>query len=225
MAQLNQYGVQIGTAEYVSIIGGQISQCGTTMGNDGSANVCISGSPTCVNIENVNLSPVYAGANAGGSTGSTGSGPSQYGLLILGNPTSVLVSGCYAIGVVSIAGSPGTIVLDNCSGLTSVVVTGSPTSISITNCAGYNDQNTPVNTLANISAGIPYSAHNQGSNGGTNYYGPSIVTFTANPGGGTFQVNGVVQTPLAGQIVTVFLLPYDTIQFNTLPAALNWTGK
>lgn len=91
-----------------------------------------------------------------------------------------------------------------------------------------HDQNTPINTLANISTGTAYSAQNQGSNGGTNYYGPSLVMFTANSSGGTFQVNGgAAQTLLASQVVTVFLnSPYDTIQFNTnAPAAFSWTGQ
>jgi hypothetical protein len=228
-AQDNQYGVEIGTCGYVSIIGGQISQMGTQTGDDGSANICISGYATRVSIDGVNLSPTYAGTNAGRANGIDGSGASQYGLLISGSPTSVLVTSCFAIGVVSISGSPEYVVIDSCSGLTEMSVTGSPYTVLVTNCAGYNDQNTSINTLAHISDGTPYAAHNQGSNFGRNYYGPSLVMFTAaNSIGGTFQVNGgTAQTLLPLQFVTVFLnSPYDTIQFNThAPSAFAWTGK
>jgi hypothetical protein len=98
----------------------------------------------------------------------------------------------------------------------------------VTNCAGYNDQNTSINTLANIATGTAYSAATQGANGGTSYWGPSFVMFTAKSTGGTFQYNGgTAQTLLASQVVCLTLASaYDTIQFNThVPAAFTWIGK
>jgi hypothetical protein len=207
VAQSNQYGVQIGTCEYVSIIGGQISQVGTQAGSDGTANICISGNPVSVVIDSVNLLPTYEGANAGGGTGSSGSAASEWALLISGDPTRVSVNNC-VMGLVS--------------------VTGSPEFLRITNCPGYNDQNTTINTLANITTGVAYAAATQGANSGTSYYGPSFIMFKANSSGGTVAINGgTAQTLLASQVVCLTLAsPYDTIEFNThAPAAFTWTGK
>jgi hypothetical protein len=228
MARSNQYGVQIGTCSYVSIIGGQISQVGTKAGNDGTANVCISGSPTRVVINGVNLSPTYEDANDGLGTGTTGSSASEYGLLISGSPSSVNVSGCTGIGVVSITGTPGVTTIDSCNGLTSLEITGSAGNLTVTNCAGYNDRNTPINTLTYITTGVAYAAATAGSHSGTSYYGPSFVMFTAGGIGSTFQVNGgAAQLMVSGQVVCLTLAsPYDTIQFNVhAPAAFAWIGK
>jgi hypothetical protein len=233
-AQSNQYGVQIGVCAAISIIGGQISQCGTTEGSDGTANICISGGASSVTVTAVNLNGVYSGANSGSSTGTSGSAASEYALLISGDPQFVKVTDCFMGGTsgysVSITGSPGTVRLTNCTFSTNAVsVTGVPASLIVTNCTNYNDQNTPINTLAHISTGMAYSAATQGSNGGTSYYGPSLVMFTtSSSSSGTFQVNGgLAQTLLGNQFVTVFLnSPYDTIQFNLHgPVAFTWTGK
>jgi hypothetical protein len=235
-ALTNQYGVQIGTCAAVSIVGGRISQCGTKTGagTDGTANICISGNPTSVTVTAVNLSGLYPGANSGGSTGSDGSAASEYALLISGDPQLVEATDCLMSGTigysVSITGNPGTVRLTNCTfGSSALSVTGTPTSLIVRNSTGYNDQNTTINTLAHITDGMAYSAATQGSNSGTSYYGPSLVTFTANSSaGGTFQVNGgTPQGLLANQFVTVFLnSPYDTIQFNVHPpAAFAWTGR
>lgn len=110
--------------------------------------------------------------------------------------------------------------------MTGTVSASNPLYIS--NCPGYNDQNTSINTLANITASTAYHAANQGANGGTSYFGPSFVMFTANASGGTFQYNGgAAQTLLPSQVVCLTLAsPYDTIQFNThKPAAFAWVGK
>lgn len=235
VAQSNQYGVEIGVCESVSIIGGQISQVG---GNNpdviGTANICISGDAVQVSLDSVNLGPLFYGANHGDSTGTNGSGPSEYALLISGSPASVQVNNCYMAGfdgpAVSITGSPSSVYITNCvmQAGSSVSVTGSPSTVFVANCVGYNDQNATINTLAHISTGVAYSAHNQGSNGGTSYYGPSFVVFTANAFGGSFQVNGgAALTLLPTQVVTLTLAsPYDTIQFNThVPAAIQWTGR
>jgi hypothetical protein len=215
-AMPNQYGVQIGTCEAVSIIGGQISNVGTktSAGSDGTANICISGSPVSVIISDVNLAASYAGANSGQDTGDSGSAASEFALLITGDPSYVQVDNCYMGG--PWAGSP-------------VSVTGTPGRLIITNCAGYNDQNTPINTLPNISIGTAYSAAAAGAHAGTSYYGPSFVIFkAANASNGTFQYNGgAQQTLLANQVVCLTLAsPYDTIQFNAhAPAAFTWIGK
>jgi hypothetical protein len=215
VAQNNQYGVQIGTCGAVSIIGGQISQMGGNNGTTGSANICISGDPTYVLIDSVNLSAAYEGANAGGATGSTGSGPSYYGLLITGNPARVLVNNCNFAGLavpisVSLSGEEEFV------------------PVTVTNCPGYNDQNTVVNTLANIATGTPYSAATQGTNHGTSYFGPSFVMFTANAGASSFQYNGgAAQTLLPNQVVCLTLASAnDTIQFDGhVPSAFTWMGK
>jgi hypothetical protein len=235
-AQPNQYGVQIGDAQAVSIIGGQISQVGTktAVGSDGTANIYISGDTNSVIIDGVNLQGDNYGANGGGSTGTTGSAASEYGVLISGDPSYVQISNCLMINLtgfaISITGDPAKVLVDNCIMISgaAVSVTGSPAVVNITNCPGYNDQNTTINTIAHITTGTAYSAATQGSHSGTSYYGPSFVMFTANALGGSFQVNGgATQTLLPTQVVTLTLAsPYDTIQFNThVPAAIQWIGK
>jgi hypothetical protein len=161
------------------------------------------------------LNSFYFGSNSGNVTGPDGAAASQYGLLITGNPLAVQVNNCNMFGF-------------NGPGQTPISVTGTPGTLIVTNCLGYNDQNTVINTLANITTGTPYSAATQGTHSGTSYWGPSFVMFTANAYGGTFQINGgAAQTLLASQIVTLFLnSPYDAIQFNTFaPAAFTWIGK
>ncbi|MGA9272663.1 MAG: hypothetical protein WBV67_04180 [Candidatus Cybelea sp.] len=164
-------------------------------------------------ISDVNLAASYAGANSGADSGDSGATASEFALLIKGNPSYVQVDNCYMGG--GWAASP-------------VSVTGAPGSLVITNCPGYNDQNTPINTLLNITAGRAYSAATQSGFGGTNYYGPSFVMFKASPSVSSFQYNGgVAQALLPSQVVCLTLAsPYDTIQFNThAPAAFTWIGK
>ena len=218
-AQHDQYGVKIGTCSEVSIIGGQISQCGTltATGADGTANVCISGNPSLVILDSVNLNSTYPGVNSGKGTGTTGSGPSQYALLITGDPSYVQVNNCNMSGFSGAGQAP-------------VSVTGSPTTLIITNSPGYNDQNTPINTLAHILPGTAYSAATQGAHGGTSYYGPSFIMFTSSPSsGGTVAINGgTPQMLLPSQVVCLTLAsPYDTIEFNLGhgPTAFTWIGK
>lgn len=220
VAQPNTYGIQINAGDSIRVIGGKIGNMGTTAGNDGSANICISGNPASVIIDSVDLRPTYV--NAGG--GSNGSAASQYALLISGTLTAgpIQVRNCDMIGF---SGSP--------VGVTGSVSVGlNPPGrgpLYITNCPGYNDQNTLINTLSNLTAGTAYAAYNQGAHGGTSYYGPSIVMFTASSSSGsTFQINNATaQTLVVNQIVSVFLeSPYDTIKFNNhLPSAILWTGR
>ncbi len=200
VAQLDQYGVQIGLCEYVSIIGGQISQVGTQLGSDGTANICISGNPTTVVIDSVNLSPVYTGTNSGSYTGSTGSAASEYALLITGDPTYVTVNNCPMTGF---AGTP-------------VSVMGSPGNLYITNCAGYNDQNTPLNGGA-----APLSALSAATCS-TRYFGPSVFTWS-NPTPVTVHVFGLSYTANSG---IIFLpSPYDTFSMSVSPLVFSWIGK
>ena len=195
VAQANQYGVQIGNCEYVSIIGGQISQFGTETGDDGTANICISGNPTTVVIDSVNLLPTYNGVNAGRATGSTGSAASQYGLLITGDPTRVTVNNC-PIGLVSVTGSPG--------------------NLRITNCPGYNDQNTPLNGGAAPLSALSAAACS------TRYFGPSLFTWT-NATPVTVHVFGVSYTANSG--IIFLPSPYDTFYMSVAPLTFSWIGK
>ena len=221
-AQPNTYGIQINAGDSIRVIGGKIGNMGTmTMtGSDGSANICISGNPASVIIDSVDLRPTYV--NAGG--GSHGSAASQYALLVSGTLSAgpIQVRNCDMSGF---SGSP-------------VGVTGSITiglnppgrgPLYITDSPGYNDQNTLINTLSNLTAGTAYAAYDQGVHGGTSYYGPSFVMFTASgTGPSTFQINnGTAQSLLPNQIVSVFLeSPYDTIKFNShLPSAILWSGR
>ncbi len=189
---------------------------GGNNGTTGSANVYVSGAPGYVLLEGVDLSTTYAGANAGNYTGSTGSGPSYYGILIHGNPAQMLVNNCNLTGV--------TVPL-------SVTITGEEDTLNllVTNCPGYNDQNTPINTLAHLTTGVPYSAATQGSNHGTSYWGPSFVMFTTTAVPGTaLQYNGGSPQLLpADQVLCLTpASPNDTIQFNShLPVAFQWIGK
>jgi hypothetical protein len=210
----NQYGVNISTGDNIRIISGRISNCGTTGSPtaDGTANIAITGAVGMVTIDAVNLSAQAAQASQ--------QRPSQWGLLVSGNingPVNVTncnfgTSGWGASGPVSVTGT-----------------TSANNPLYITNCPGYNDQNTVINTLAHISANTAYSAHNQGSNSGTSYYGPSFVMFTASATGvSTFQYNGgTAQTLVPKQVVCLTVAsPYDTIQFNgNAPSAFSWIGK
>jgi hypothetical protein len=200
VAPAGLYGVRIGNCQYVSIIGGQISQVGTVMGNDGTANVCISGSPTQVLLDSVNLAPTYAGVNTGSSTGTQGSAASEYALLISGNPTYVTVNNCPMIGF---TGAP-------------VSVTGTPGNLYITNCAGYNDQNTHLNGGA-----APLSALSAATCS-TRYFGPSVFTWT-NSTPVTVHVFGTSYTASSG--IIYLPSPYDTFYMSTAPLVFSWIGK
>jgi hypothetical protein len=211
--QNGQYGLQLNTGDNLRVIGGRISNMGTQSSPqaDGTANIAITGSVGMATISGVNLSATAAIAAQ--------QRPSQWGLLVSGNITGpITVSDCNF-------GTTGW----SASGPVSVTGTVSASNpLYISNCPGYNDQNTSINTLANITTGTAYYAANQGANGGTSYFGPSFVMFTANASGGTLQYNGgAAQTLLPSQVVCLTLAsPYDTIQFNThKPAAFAWIGK
>ncbi len=125
-------------------------------------------------ISDANPAASYAGANSGADSGDSGDG-SEFALLIKGDPSYIQVDNCYMGG--GWAASPES-------------VSGAPGSLVITNCPGYNDENTPINTLLNITAGRAYSAATQSGFGGTNYYCPSFVMFKASPSVSSFQYNG-----------------------------------
>jgi hypothetical protein len=235
-AYSNQYGVMIGTCAAVSIVGGRISQCGTTDGSDGTANICISGNPTSVTVTSVNLNGVYPGANSGSSTGTSGSAASEYALLISGDPQIVKVTDCFMSGTsgysVSITGSPETVRLTDCTfGESALSVTGTPTSLIVTNCTGYNDQSTVI--ASGVSTG-DYPTSSTGNTaatagaltGGVNYYGASLVIFTAGASPLTVHINGVASTYPGLSSGTVFLnSPYDVFYFGAAPGHFEWIGK
>jgi hypothetical protein len=206
-AQNNQYGIQIGTADSIRIIGGRISNFGNNanLGSDGSANICISGSPQGVIVEGVDLRPGYA--NAGG--GSTGAGTSQYALLIK--------------ATASLTGAP--VQIHNCD-MTNFV--GNPVSVNgsatinagclyITNCPGYNDQQTVVNASA------PTSNEHAAGQG---YYGPSIITFTNGGSSNTLTINGQAFTLPANAFGSYYLAsPWDVIAFGSSAGmTFTWIG-
>jgi hypothetical protein len=220
-AKPNTYGIQINAGDSIRVIGGKIGNMGamSMVGNDGSANICISGNPGSVIIDGVDLRPTYV--NAGG--GSNGSAASEYALL---------VSGALSTGPIQVRNCDMTGFSASPVGVTGSITVGATPGrgpLYITDCPGYNDQNTVINTRTNLSTGTAYAAYDQGSNHGTSYYGPSLVVFTVGTSStGTFQINnGTAQTLLANQVVSVFLAtPYDTIQFNAhLPSAILWTGR
>ena len=235
-AQDDQYGVQIGTCADVSIAGGRISQMGGNSPTTRSANICISGDPTSVTVSAVDLNGVYPGANKGNSTGSYGSAASEYALLILGNPQIVKVTDCFMSGTtgysVSITGSPETVRLTNCQfGTSPLSVTGAPVSLIVTNCTGYNDQSTVIGS--GVSTG-DYPTSSTGNTaatagaltGGVNYYGPSLVIFTAGASALTVHINGVASTYPGLSAGTVFLnSPYDVFYFGAAPGHFEWIGK
>jgi hypothetical protein len=213
VASNNQYGVQINVAQNVRFTGGGIGNFGNNanLGADGSANVCISGGCNKVSFCNVHLDATYP--NAGG--GSTGNGATQYAVLWSSTALGGLITfdGCSMQGFTNPIGVTGTVTVGG---------------LYVRNCLGYNDQNTTINTLANITVSTAYQAYTQSANGGKSYYGPSFVMFTANASGGTFAVNaGAQQTLLANQVVCLTLTsPYDSIEFFThAPAAFQWIGK
>ena len=118
-------------------------------------------------------------------------------------------------------------------GTAAVQVTGTITTgakVHFFNNIGYNDQRTQINTVAGIVGATAYAAWNQAGNGahaGTNYYGPSIVAYTANASGGTLTItNGGSALTLAANQTGFFTLndAYETFQFSLTPAAIQWTG-
>lgn len=235
--QANQYGYQFFSCGHIRIIGGQVANCGN---GSASANIAITGVMGGLLVSGTRIGATYANAKNNTNT-------SAYGVLISGNQSGsdILFENCdmqgtFGTNTIKISGNLSNTALvrfDNCpmSTTNTLSVTGTVGSsgagtgaLWITNCNGYNDQNTSINTVGNISTGTAYAAYNQGSNSGTNYYGPSFMMFTANASGGTFQFNGgSAQTLVASQIVCLYLSsPYDTVQFNThAPAAIQWIGK
>lgn len=232
----NVYCYQLFSGSDIEIIGGFVGNAGST----GGANIAITGSVGRVGISNVRLNPTYPNAK------NTHAGNvSQYGILISANPgNQVAITACNMVGTFGTAalaitaniGAGGSVItVDNCpmTAANAVVVTGTVASGSlyILNCLGYNDQNTSVVGNGTITTGQAYSAATaQTVLTGTavNYYGPSLLMFTANSSGGTYAINGgTSQTLLDSQLCCIPLLsPYDTIQFAThAPTNVIWLGK
>jgi hypothetical protein len=218
VAQNNQYGVQVNAGDSIRIIGGKIGNFGNNanLGADGSANIAITGTVGSVLIDSVDLRPTYAN----GGSGSTGSGASQYALLVSGalSATSgvVRVSNCDMSGY---SGNP-------------VAVTGSVGSgaLFITNCTGYNQSGFVVFTGAPSNAPTGgTSASTAGTlTGGHNFYGPSTIYFDVGSGGSaTLTINTVTQTFPANSSQAISLSsPYDLIAFGSTTnlSLFKWVG-
>lgn len=217
--QANQYGYNLFSCSDFRINGGCVSNMGSTGG--ACANVAITGPVATVTLTGVNLKSNYPNAN-------NHTNYSNYGLLVFG---------------ASLA-SNSNIQLESCifdaNYVTAPVhVTGTVTSgavIQITDCAGYNDQNTAI--LANASAApitgsSAQSASTAGSlSGGVNYYGPSVIMFTAGSSGVTFTINGLAQTIPANQAYIAYIPnSFDKISFSSAASTaiatgtLLWVGK
>ena len=227
----NQYGVEIRGGADLRFIGGKIGQVGnngTNVGgiwSDGSANVCITGGPIGGGPGNISftgtfLGPKFAGQGLLGG-GATGAGPTQYGVLVKGNFINgpAIFNGCNLLGFSGTGQAP----LHVAAG--AVVGTG---SLYFNNCPGYNDQNT--NILAGTGGALPLTAFKSATvvtditGATTNYYGPSL--FTAVSAGGTLKIaGGAAQAMNVGQLLSLPLGPYDTLQFSVAPTTPLWRGK
>lgn len=191
-----QHGLEIDTASNIRIIGGTYSNNSPS----GGAGIAITGACTDVQIIGANLQPSYPGSPNVNSQ--------QYGLLISGSPTGmVLVSGCDMTGYTA-------------SGSAAVKVTGTPSELLIYDSPGYNDQNSALSTTSGqLTAGVSAATCS------TPYFGPSVFTYSSSE---------ALSVRVFGQTITstfgiVFLpSPYDKIQFigeSGPPATYSWTGK
>ena len=218
VAANNQYGVQINGGQAIRFIGGKIGNMGNNanLGADGSANVCIGGNCGTVTFVNVGLTVGYIGAGGG----ATGAGNSQWAVLITTALTlgPVTFDNCDMLNY----GGPGPL---GFSGGGSAGITAG--TLFIRNCPGYNDQLLHINTITHVPTAAGQWAGNQSSNGGTSYYGPSMISFV-NGGGGpaTLHINGGDHTIPANAFGTFFLnSPYEQFYFSagTL-SVFNWVG-
>lgn len=220
VAQQHQYGLQINGGQCINVIGGKISNVGTHAPPDGTANIAITGNCESVLIEGVNLRPKDANAAGGGPNAATNS---MWAFLVTGTVTAF----------------PYPIQVRNCdmsnygpAGPVNVVPALPTDNLFITGCTGYNDQNSAIvapggtnaPTLANVSGA--WQAATNGLTGGVNYYGPSLLIFTANAASSTFSLNGIVSTLPASSFHAIYLpSPYDRIGFSLPPTQFSWIGK
>jgi hypothetical protein len=202
--QSRGHGYEIRGGSNIEIIGGTSSGNGTT----GGAGIAITGNCGSCAFIGVNLDASYPDADLGFSQ--------AWAFLCTSSPSEqILLDGC------SMQGYPSN----------PISVSGSPAALLIRNCPGYNDQNTPILAgIANLPAGMALSAATVGNHvtGATNYYGPSLVVFTAGGTGLTFTINGssiAWSVPASGFVTYYVASPYDTIEFSNLPAHFTWLGK
>jgi hypothetical protein len=202
--QSSLHGYEIHGGSNIKIIGG------TSAGNgsSGGAGIALTGAGGGHIFQGVNLDASYPQASMAHNQ--------QYAFLCTGDPTSpVFVDGCSMQGYGT--ASP-------------VHVSGSPSTLVIQNCLGYNDQLTPIAPSApTASAGIS-AATASSITGGVNYYGPSLVVFTAGGSSIIFTVNGVASTIPANAFFTCYLSsPYDLIRFHPSGdlsgSSFSWIGK
>lgn len=215
-AQLNQYGVQINAGDSIRVIGGKIGNFGTPEGDDGTANICISGDPGEVIIDGVDLRPSYENVQ-GGTSGATAS---EYALLISGALTNA--SGAVRVSNCDMSGYSG-----NPVGVTGSVGSG---ALFITNCTGYNQSKFTVLIGGPSDAPtVGTSASTAGTlTGGRNFYGPSTIYFEVGSGGPvTLMINAALQTfPASSSQAISLSSPYDVIAFGSTTnlSLFRWIG-
>jgi hypothetical protein len=194
------HGLQIAGGTHVQVLGGRSSGNGPT----GGAGIAVTGNSGYLTVIGTNLEPKYPN--------SASTQNQQYAVLISGSPVNtVLFDDCSMVGY---SGPP-------------VSVTGTPGgNIRITSCSGYNDQNTIINTVGNVGTSA-VSAEVQGSNGGTSYFGPSLIVFQSAASPSTFKINGLATTALAANSFGTCWInsPHDSFQFSVAPQTLLWIGK
>lgn len=230
----NQYGLELRGGSGLRFVGGKIGQCGNNATNvggvwsDGSANVCITGGPIGGGPGNISFTGTVLGPKFGGQGvfggGTTGAGPSQYGVLVKGN----FINGPVSFNNCNLQGFTGTGQAPFHAAAGAVIGTG---CLYFNNCLGYNDQNTNILAGGTIPINQPFAAATasaaagSGGVGGTvNYYGGSL--FTAVSAGGTVKIaGGATQSMNVGQLLSLPLGPYDTLQFSIVPTNPIWRGK
>ena len=205
----NCHGINIVSGSNIRILGGTIAN----MGN-GGANINIGGlgfgggnvSPGRVLIHGVRLAATYTNASF--------TNISSFAVLISQAPSqSVVIQNCVMDGAFIFAAFHSNVAIG-------------VGQLYINNCIGYNDQNTIVNTLANVSTNT-VSAYNATGAGSTAYFGASFVYGITAAAPSTLQINGVSSGSIPASSFYSFYLasPYDTFKFSAAPFSLNWTGK
>ena len=205
--QAGRHGYNIEQGENIRILGGCSSGNGV---NTTGAGIAITGTCGTVTIQGVNLNAKYPGDPT------TPNNAQTYALLVSGSPTTnIIVDSCDMASGYS--GSP-------------VDVSGTPTALYITNCHGYNDQSTSLTDGTHIptTSGAGSYAATAGTNtGGTNYYGPSTITFVNNNASATLHVNGANHTIPANAFGAFYLADaYATWYLSSGSlATFTWIGR
>lgn len=210
----NCYGVNIFSGSNIKFTGGTISNMGTVI-TDGSANVAITSANVArVLFTGVNLRQTYPNAK--------GTNLSAYAVLVTANPSDRVDFVNCNMSTSAAWGTGGP-----------VKVTGSNVvNLFVTNCPGYNDQNFAILsgvTHLPVTGSSAVSANTAGTlTGGANYYGPSLVQFTATGAGVNFKCKGfTIAIPANGSYFAWLNSPNDSISFDVAAnvAAFSWIGS